>query len=79
MKKKYNVGDKIKIIDDITYEMVNCTIVLIEEDEIYAGLVWYYLKSEYSDDNTNFEPKLGYNIYKLISSDSEFILNSEEE
>ena len=72
--RNFYVGQKIRVIDDITYDANICTILLIEPDETYAGLVWLYLKSEYAEDNDNYEPKLNCNIYKIIPADAPYII-----
>lgn len=42
-------------------EQTKYTIIAEEPDAETDGLIWYYLESEYGDENIEYEPK--FNIY----------------
>lgn len=56
------IGREIYVHDDFDDDPVKCTIVLIEQEE---DLGFAYLKAEDESFNTEYEPKLGYNIHSL--------------
>ena len=67
--------EKFRLRDEITGEVQETlyTIGYIEQDYEIPELEWYYLVSEYNDENIEFEPK--YNLhYAKITNNEENLL-----
>ena len=67
--------EKFRLRDEITGEVQETlyTIGYIEQDDEIPELEWYYLVSEYNDENIEFEPK--YNLhYAKITNNEENLL-----
>ena len=73
----YQIGKKIKLMDDILGVPIEATIVFIEYDP-EMNFNWLYLKGEYEEDNVLYDPKLPEKYFKLIPDNDEFIIPDEE-
>lgn len=76
-----NINDRIRIIDKITEGINTGTVVFIEEDNEIPGLSFLYVVNDDPAYNTNYEPMLNMNIWRLIESTSDLyekVLEEEE-
>lgn len=57
------IGERVRLRNEISgdIEETTYTIEAVEEDNEIPDLIWFYLVSEYGDENTEYEAK--YNLY----------------
>lgn len=74
----YQVGQKIKFVDDILGVPVEAMLIFWEYDP-EMNFNWLYLKSEYEEDNTLVDPKFNEPYFKIIPDNDEFIIKEKED
>lgn len=63
---------RITIIDEITGIEGHGTVVFVEPDDEIEDFAWLYCVSDNQEMNTQFEPKLGIMIWRVIESISPY-------